>query len=504
MPGLEGAAKGIGGVAGGAPKLDVGGALNGLPKGPEVSAGGALGAPSVPPEAPAQAAVAAGLERGAAADTNAAIKNLADFAGPMPEFLRKAGYGPQVQESIGGAVINAAPLEGKVQGVNGTVDGISTGIPAEVPTGQDPAASLAERAVPLNGNRTRIEVDDKGNLVKTEMNSLGVPVDSTPLGERPPERLPGQLETVGAQAEGKDLADKKAANKADREKRTQELDEKVKNDTATSDELKELRGLKQDPEQRRNELKQKASDGTITDQEVDELVKLNSKEDGKQLTPEQQLEKLQKDIDDLGTELMTKLANGETLTPEDYKKLEKLKELRGQETLVNQGFTPDQARAAIHEALHGKTGGNERQLQAVKEIQGKIQELMALEVQMLSIPKTVEALRDQRKQVQDAARGQHSKAESTTNEEQKLQEKGKEYSLYMQIANINAQIVQQKYIVPVLEAKRQDLEQYIRRKVGVTSGWGAVVEWGTAKSRNVATQVGVGVAEEMDYTFGIY
>lgn len=386
----------------------------------------------------------------------------------------------------------------------------------------EPDVSIKQEA---QGNGTQPEA--AGNVTQQE-NSNGNPLPESATTESPDAAASGtakpetdgqkpQVESAAAdikdnngntnnpqeaeKAKPSDKQETKSLQDAEKQKRTQELEEKVTSKTATADELKELRGLKQDPEQRRNDLEQKALDGTITDQEAKELGDMNASENSKELTPEQQAEKLQKDIDELGTELMTKMANGQEITAQD---LERLRNLRGQEQLINQGFTPDQAKAAIREAIQGKAGGNERQARGVKELQDKIQQLMAIEMQMLSMPKTVDALRKQRKEVQDKAQAKHNEAKGAMSSEQRLQKRGEEYTLYMQIANINSVIVRQKYMVPILEAKRQDLEQYVRRKVGVSHGFGALMEWGAAKTRSVATEIGVGAAEDMDYTMGRY
>lgn len=292
----------------------------------------------------------------------------------------------------------------------------------------------------------------------------------------------------------------KSQEEAERANKVKQLEEAVKNKTATVDQIKELRELKQDPEVRRQALEQKALDGTITDQEAQELGNLNTKTTEK-LTPEQQAEELKKQVDELGTRIMDKLANGESITAED---LEQLRDLRAQESLINQGFSPEDSKAVV-DAIAKRSGKESgRQIEAMKEIKDKIQELMSIELQLMSIPKQVDALRKQRKTVQQDAQKKHQEAASADTEEARLQKKGEEYGLYMQIANINAAIVEQKYKVPLLEARRKDLEQYVRRKLGVTGGFTAFMEWADAKVTNVATEVGVGVAEEADYVIGNY
>jgi hypothetical protein len=89
-------------------------------------------------------------------------------------------------------------------------------------------------------------------------------------------------------------ADQPAADpeNADKVARTQALEAKVNDKTATAEDIKALRELKADPAQHRADLEQKALDGTITDEEADELGKLNASEATSSQTPEQQAEEL--------------------------------------------------------------------------------------------------------------------------------------------------------------------------------------------------------------------
>lgn len=292
---------------------------------------------------------------------------------------------------------------------------------------------------------------------------------------------------------------KPAGTNAETAKQVGDLEAKVKNGTATAAEVKQLRELKQDPGEKRRSLEQKALDGTITDQEAEELGRMNSGEKPENLTPEQQMEKLHEQVDTLGAELMQKMAKGEAVTPQD---LDRLRDLRGQEQLMQNGFTPDQARAAIKNARNVNRG--ERQSRMTAEIQHKVQELMAIEMQIMTIPKTVDALRAQRQEVRLKADAKHREADMAMSPEARMQKKTEEYGLLMQISNINATIVSQKYMAPILDAKRTDLEQYVRRKLGVSSGMGAMMEWAGAKVKSAVTSVAVSTAEEVDTRLGLY
>lgn len=306
-------------------------------------------------------------------------------------------------------------------------------------------------------------------------------------------------------AEGTDQAEKDrdktaVAKEADPAKAAQikDLEQKVKDGKATAAEIRQLRELKTDPQQRIENLKQKALDGTITDQEADELGAINANES--RLTPEQQQEQLSKQVEDLGAELMMKWSKGEMPTEEE---INRFRDLRGQQELLRTGLTMEQARGAMKDVLQ-KGRNSERLTARLEELKKQIQELMTIELQILTIPKTLEVYRKQRDTVQKEARAKRREADATPDPDERMKKKGQEYNLYLQIVNINARIVEQKQLIPVLDARRIDIEQYVRRKLGVTEGLGAFMEWSGAKINNVITLTDVAMEEQRDFVLGIY
>lgn len=289
-------------------------------------------------------------------------------------------------------------------------------------------------------------------------------------------------------------ADQTKSETTDNTARRQELEDKVKKGEATPEEMGELRDLKR-PEKRQEDLQQKVMEGTATDDEIEELDRINrGEEKPAELTPEQQMEKLQEDIEDLGTDIMTKLANGEEVSQEE---LDKIRELRSQEQLMRQGFSEKNAREAVQAALKGEGKfSSEKHSRRMKDVQDELQELMSIEFQILSLPKSVASLREQREKAKDEARKRHNEAESATGQD-RLKKKAVEYQAYMQVANINGQINGIRYMAHRLEARRSDLEQAVRRKLGVTGGLGALMKWGAAKTRVVVTEIGIAAAEEL-------
>ncbi len=424
-----------------------------------------------------------------APSVDAGLKEAQDaFGGP-------AALGPDVAPLVGDLdkSLEENPEAGIKELAGANVDAGNTGaVPTEEPTGDGGVATQAETTAPPAGQEMPATAAYATEAAETEEATKPQAVEAN-----------GGQQTAETQSEDSakpQEAQTATPEDADKLGKINALQEKIDNKTATADEIKELRNLKQDPEQRRAGLEQKAKDGTITDEEADELGKLNAegKDKAQELTPEQKLEKLNKDIEDLGTEIMTKYTKGEPVSPED---LRRLQELRGEAAMINTGFTPDQARNAIRNAL-GTQRTNERQTAAMKEVQDKIQELMSLEIQLKTIPDRISTMRKQRDDIKNQAAAKHRQVEGASTPEQRLQLRGEEVNLYMQIATANQRIVGQKYEGDRINASISDLEQYIRRKTGVTSGATAFVEWAGAKTRNVYTEAKINVSEELDYRFG--
>lgn len=215
------------------------------------------------------------------------------------------------------------------------------------------------------------------------------------------------------------------------------------------------------------------------------------------LTHEQKQKNLEQEIDQVAVEMMEKFRNPDPDNPVTKEDLQHIQELMGKKKLLEQGFTDEQAIEAMKAARSGTMKNNEQATKKLDQMQGKIQELMQWWYEIMAIPSNVEALRKQREEVVKVANAKHTEAEKASTQEQKMQLKGQEYNLYMQINNINKAIAEQKFQVPVLEAKIQDQEQYVRRKVGVTSGWTAFGEWGGAKFGRIKALVGYGLPEKV-------
>jgi len=297
-------------------------------------------------------------------------------------------------------------------------------------------------------------------------------------------------------SEKANLAEPSTANKLNSDPNTvnvdirvQNLEQKAKNNTASKDELKELNHLKKDPEKQRQDLKDKVMRGEASDEEIAQLDKLNKGEnkDGK-MTEE---EALKKETEDLGAELMMKMANGEKLDPADLKRLQ---ELRMRADNIKNGLTPDEAKKAVQEALakgYGKENGK------IQEIQTKLRELMSMELQMATIPHTIQELRAQKRAAVSEAQAKHDAASSATGED-RIRKKQEEYMAYMKVAGIKAQISGVKHMAPRMNAHRMQLEADVRSGLGVTGPLRSFVEHAGAFGYNAAVEASISVTDRFD------
>lgn len=257
----------------------------------------------------------------------------------------------------------------------------------------------------------------------------------------------------------------------DLQKHRQELQTKIKDGTATADEIKQFQ--KKPPAERQKELTEIALKGELTDAQAEELGKLNDKTP--ELTVDQAQEARDKEVEDLGTKIMEGLSKGE-YNEED---IEKFRQLRTEQVLTQQGMSSKDARDITKAALKPEIGG--RALAQEREIQARLQELAAYEMQLLALPGAISEL----KAARDKAKADITIKGNPVDPKGRMELNG----LYMQLASIKGQMVQTKYFGVVVQAKYMDTMQYVRRKLGMSKGLSAVVEWAGAKVNNATTQM---------------
>ena len=328
---------------------------------------------------------------------------------------------------------------------------------------------------------------------------MGTEIDPNNNGLDPAEAQAVQL--AAAEAE----AGNQTAQSGEAQKRIDELEGRLKDTTnpLSDEEFEELKNLR-DGVQSENRLQElEAMDPKkMKNSELDEMRELQKKKaekDNPELTPEQQAEKRDKELEELGTEIMQKLAKGEEITPEEEERLQKL--FAGKK-LEEAGFTPEQAREAAKKGLELNRGKSEKGSKRTQEARERIQELMSLELQLIAQRNQVVRLRDERKTAINEAQAARKVAE-TADPKDRMRKKGLEYSAYMKVANISGQIEGVKYAAQRINARRTDLEQQVRRKLGVTGGLRALGEWAGAKATNIMTEISIIAEEKLPFGMGV-
>ncbi len=207
--------------------------------------------------------------------------------------------------------------------------------PAGIPS-QNAQAAVAE-------NQTQ-EVSAGDNSVTTE-NSVEEQGTATP----PTETSSNETETPATETGAPAATATGSAQSTDNKdmERIKTLQDKMSGHTATAEELEELRNLEQNPSQRMEFLEQKVNTGTVTDLEAQELAGLYTKL-AEKTNPQQEATNLQTDIKNLKEALITKLSNGELITPAE---LQRFRELWGEKVLIDQGLDPDVAEKTAQQAF---------------------------------------------------------------------------------------------------------------------------------------------------------
>lgn len=294
--------------------------------------------------------------------------------------------------------------------------------------------------------------------------------------------------------------------------------------------------LSAEDQARQKELVERNSRGELNKAEQGELIELNKKDQngreiqtyntlqqridkGETLSPAEQAEharliekhqveidktksvdQFKKEADALGEKMTKDLASGNEPSPEDLKRYQ---ELRIQQSLRGNGITAEDASEIIKNLgnleARGLKARRETLLQA--DIKEKLKELMTLEYQMLAVPQRLKALREQREKV----KGQIKQQDTTANfilgdpaSPENYQKRMQMYPLYMQLANIKGEVGRIKYAGTVLKAQYKDTMAYVRRKLGVSSPIGAVLEFIDAKAEGFQAEITLELGSLLD------
>lgn len=400
---------------------------------------------------------------------------------------------PSAAEAATPAPIAGAPLP--------TIDGASEVTastdrsPAAAPI--DTAAASTEAAEATTSEDPETEAVDTDDAPTPEAGS-GAAADAETESPENPERTPdAAAEAVDGSSSSTESGTGKDESPEDNQRRIDEINKEM--DEGNFEHEEELdRLVKSSKEKDELQKLQEKKWSELTPEERARRKELEAKSKGEtepNLTPEQEAEKRKQKIEDLGTELMTKLANGGEITSEEE---ERLQGLMAEQKMTEAGFTPDQARAAAKEALKLSKENASRKTQEAKE---KIQELMSLELQLISSRNLAQQLGEKRKEAIEEARKAHDDAENAKPEE-RMRKKGIEYSKYYAVANITGQIQGMRYTAQRINARRQDLEQQVRWNLGITGPWEALKEWGGAQANNMLTEITILAEEELPLGMG--
>lgn len=268
-----------------------------------------------------------------------------------------------------------------------------------------------------------------------------------------------------------------------RQQRITELQKKITDGTVTPDELKEYRNLKQqeNPEVRRKVLKEKILKGDFTDEVAAEFIEL-LKSEGRQEenhNPQAELEKINQEIEELGV----KILRGEGDRVEN---IVRLQQLRYKALGVKPEISEERARQLVRDVLNPDRSISRKTTKEIalqREIKRKLEQLMALEMQVLMAPQRLKALKRKAEEIKNkiAVTEEQTKGVIGMNNEKTFEERMKLYPLYMQLANVKAEIVNTKMAIPILIGQYKDIMQYVRRKLGITNVFTAFLEWAEAK-----------------------
>ena len=275
---------------------------------------------------------------------------------------------------------------------------------------------------------------------------------------------------------------------ADKASEIQTLDEKVKNQTANEADLNRLKELKKDPEKRRQELTDQflKDPDSLTAEQIAELGKLNNPDLENAEAAEQTQEQLSQEVEDLGTDILTRKMAGEEVSEEDMDKFnQKYAELKTKELT---GASGEQVRKAVKELMNRR--GNERKSRNTEAVQQKIRELMTLELQLQMVPDSVRAQRAMRDNLKRGAQAAFETAQRAKGPE-RIKLKQKEYQEYMKVTIANQNIINTIHFAEKINSRRMDLEQQVRAKLGMSN----ILEWAGAKANAALTSMRIEAAD---------
>lgn len=409
-----------------------------------------------------------------------------NITAPSLEAVADIGAGAQVADALESQAASGD--------IHGAIESMSTGY-------ED--GSVPGAAKDLSGAE---KVDNLGQGVTGELAEAGGAQDGTggSVGEKQDvpresdEGVASDTENAGQTKNDTSSPEdsKPSANSSEEDKAKMEELQKMRDsgDKMTGEQLQELRDLENnDPERQFQSLDEKYKNGDpMTKEEFDKYAEMRNEKNTKDAEESENPEDpLDKEIEDLGTDLMSKMANGEYESVEKMQEDAKdLQDKMAEKSLQEKGFTKEQSKAAVEAANKRNSEQTETSKKRNSEIQDKIQELMIIEYQIMTVPPQVEEALKKREQAVARARVLHSEAQSKTDGTiERVQAKAKEANQYMVIENLNQYVSDKVHFADRLNERRRDIEQQVRSKLGVTGTWGALMEWGANRAINTVTEL---------------
>lgn len=268
----------------------------------------------------------------------------------------------------------------------------------------------------------------------------------------------------------------------------QTLIDKRKNGTPlTEDEVnrlgqisKELNELDKDPQAILESALQKAQEGKIDELTPAEKAALTNQE-AKQLTPEQQLEQVKKDLEEVGRKLM----NGEGNQAENFQKLRELQDkVDGVRTSQQ-----DKEDAALFAEMYLKDPRElskrfAKESETQRQVREEIQKLLALEAQLANMPMIIEKKREEKKRVKEQVDRLRDRMDQATNASDRAARTAEWAPKARLLAQLRNEIKLMKDADIITRQERRDLLRSIDGKLGMNKGWRALVRWSTDQAAN--------------------
>jgi hypothetical protein len=192
-------------------------------------------------------------------------------------------------------------------------------------------------------------------------------------------------------------AEAKVSDEAKRDNRLNELELKIRANNASPEDRKEYMKLRAEKDQQkkdadeRDQLRDKLlTEGKLTDEQQARLDELEGKLKDKELTTEEK----RAESDRLALKIAEDLLSGKNINEDD---LERFRALKAEQALEDAGVESGRSSimSEIKKSLAERRSNTPKESAVEKQTQAKLAELMNLELQMLAVPRQLEALAKQ-------------------------------------------------------------------------------------------------------------